>query len=140
MFIGDYSAMVSNIGDYQPDLQKWPAGIGAAKGRIEQAGLEIGLHMISSGATVCLDQMDKGWSPYGRCTDNTASPDYCTITCGRCRHGCKGNRVPQLNPGEDGTANIDTVASNSLHHLMIPQGPTPLSFYHANNAGASYQR
>jgi hypothetical protein len=93
LFIGDYDAMLSNIGDFQPDLVKWPSGIGAAKGRIQAAGLEIGLHMIPSGATVCLDQMDKGWRPYGSCADVGA--EICTVSCGICFHGCKGNRVPQ---------------------------------------------
>ena len=125
LFIGDYDAMLSNIGDYQPDLVKWPSGIGAAKGRIDAAGLEIGLHMIPSGATVCLDQMDKGWRPYGSCVEAT-----CTISCGQCHHGCKGNRVPQ----QAGGPNIDTKASHDLTHLMVPQGLTPMTFYYANDA------
>ena len=41
LFVGDYSAMLSNIGDYKPDLVKWPSGIGAAKGRIQAAGLQV---------------------------------------------------------------------------------------------------
>jgi hypothetical protein len=136
LFIGDYDAMLSNIGDYQLDTNKWPSGFEAAKLRVQSAGLQIGLHMISSGTTVCLDQMDPGWRPYGSCTDDSSLPDYCTISCGRCLHGCKGNRVSQAPGDSGGTANIDTYASKHLSHLMVPQGPTPMNFYYANNAGA----
>ena len=136
LFIGDYNAMLSNIGDYQLDTTKWPSGFESAKLRVKESGLQIGLHMISSGSTVCLDQMENGWSPYGRCTDDTSLPYYCSISCGRCLHGCKGNRVSQAPGDSGGTANIDTDASRHLSHLMVPQGPTPMNFYYANNAGA----
>ena len=106
LFVGDYSAMLSNIGDYSPDLVKWPSGIGAAKGRIQAAGLQIGLHTISSGATVCLDQMDVGWHPYGTCPE-----ELCTPMCGICERGCRGNRVPQYGTNP----NIDTEASRTVH-------------------------
>ena len=125
LFIGDYDAMLSNIGDYEPDLVKWPSGIGAAKGRVEAAGLEIGLHMIPSGTTVCLDQMDSGWRPYGSCVEES-----CTVSCGRCDHGCKNNAFPQ----QTGSPNIDTKASRDLAHLMVPQGMTGMTWYYANDA------
>ena len=120
--------MLSNIGDYSPDLAKWPSGIGAAKSRITAAGLEIGLHMISPGASVCLEQMDKGWRPYGTCIEES-----CTPACGVCHRGCKNNRVPQA-ANEWQAQNIDTNASRNLAHLMVPQGPTPETFYYANDA------
>ena len=53
LFIGDNDAMLSNIGDFQPDLLKWPSGIGAAKDRVQAAGLQLGLHMIPSGTSAC---------------------------------------------------------------------------------------
>eukprot|EP01047_Picozoa_sp_COSAG01_P038746 COSAG01_NODE_3160_length_6484_cov_3.337510_10_plen_126_part_00 len=109
--------MLSNIGDYQPDLVKWPSGLGVAKEKIQAAGLEIGLHMIPSGTTVCLDQMNAGWRPYGSCVDES-----CTLSCGLCHHGCKNNRVPQ----SSNDVNLDTKASHELPHLMVPQGESML--------------
>eukprot|EP01052_Picozoa_sp_SAG31_P014511 SAG31_NODE_905_length_11119_cov_2.887931_2_plen_171_part_00 len=48
---------VNNIGDYTSDPIRWPNGLGAIRDRIHAAGLQIGLHIISPGSTVCLDQM-----------------------------------------------------------------------------------
>lgn len=36
---------------------RWPNGLGAIRDRIHAAGLQIGLHILSPGSTVCLDQM-----------------------------------------------------------------------------------
>lgn len=40
------------MGDYSPSKISWPDGFKAAAAEIEAAGLQIGLHMISSGATI----------------------------------------------------------------------------------------
>ena len=48
---------MNNIGDYTSDPVRWPNGLGAIRDRIHAAGLQIGLHIISPGTTVCLDQM-----------------------------------------------------------------------------------
>ena len=40
-------------GDYTVDLESWPSGLQAAGKRIKDAGLQVGLHMISTGAQTC---------------------------------------------------------------------------------------
>ena len=52
-----FGSFMNNIGDYTSDPVRWPNGLGAIRDRIHAAGLQIGLHIISPGSTVCLDQM-----------------------------------------------------------------------------------
>jgi hypothetical protein len=52
-----FGSFMNNIGDYTSDPVRWPNGLGAIRDRIHAAGLQIGLHIISPGTTVCLDQM-----------------------------------------------------------------------------------
>ena len=41
-----------NMGQYTPSTELWPSGFQAAATQIQAAGLQIGLHMISSGASI----------------------------------------------------------------------------------------
>jgi hypothetical protein len=52
-----FGSFMNNIGDYTSDPVRWPAGLGVIRDRIHAAGLQIGLHILSPGSTVCLDQM-----------------------------------------------------------------------------------
>ena len=45
--------MLSNQGDFAVDLAAWPSGLAAAGLRIKAAGLQVGLHMIDTGAQTC---------------------------------------------------------------------------------------
>jgi hypothetical protein len=47
-----YNSMLSNCGDYEVSAA-WPSGLKAAGETIKAAGLDVGLHMISSGAQTC---------------------------------------------------------------------------------------
>lgn len=44
--------MLSNCGDYEVSAA-WPSGLKAAADTIKANGLDVGLHMISSGAQTC---------------------------------------------------------------------------------------
>ena len=48
-----FDGMLQNQGDYTVDLSNWPSGLEAAGKRIKDAGLQVGLHMISTGAQTC---------------------------------------------------------------------------------------
>lgn len=65
IFLGDAT---SNIGDYKADPARYPQGLGPIRDQIHAAGLQIGLHLISGGTTVCLDQMTTPWGAGGRLT------------------------------------------------------------------------
>jgi hypothetical protein len=47
-----YDSMLSNCGDYEVS-PAWPSGLKVAGDTIKAAGLDVGLHMISSGAQTC---------------------------------------------------------------------------------------
>ena len=76
--------------------------------KVHAAGLQVGMHMISGGATVCLDQMTLPWGLAGK------NPT------------CKGNLA------------IDTDVSREHPELFIPQGIGPRDWYWANSAGTWY--
>ena len=61
----------SNTGDYKADTTQYPHGLGPIRDQLHAEGLQIGLHLISGGAQVCLDQMEGGhdWLP-GGCRGN----------------------------------------------------------------------
>ena len=48
-----FDGMLSNQGDFTVDLASWPSGLEAAGKRIKAAGLQVGLHMIDTGAQTC---------------------------------------------------------------------------------------
>ena len=48
-----YMSMLSNDGDYAVAASQWPSGLATVGEKIRAAGLEVGLHMISSGAQTC---------------------------------------------------------------------------------------
>ena len=87
--------VTSNIGDYQVNKKNFPSGLGAIKDKVHAAGLQIGMHMISGGATVCLDQMTLPWGLAGR------SPT------------CRNNSA------------IDTAVSREHPEMFVPQGMAP---------------
>ena len=99
---------MNNIGDYTSDPVRWPNGLGAIRDRIHAAGLQIGLHIISPGSTVCLDQMTLPTS----CT----APHSCHVA------SCKGN------------IHIDTAVSRNHPEFFMPQGPAPTGWYWARPA------
>ena len=45
--------MLQNQGDFTADTTRWPSGLAAAGKRIKDAGLQVGLHMIPTGAQTC---------------------------------------------------------------------------------------
>lgn len=48
-----FDGMLSNQGDFAVDRASWPTGLEAAGKRIKAAGLQVGLHMIDTGAQTC---------------------------------------------------------------------------------------
>ena len=100
--------VTSNIGDYKVNTKNFPSGLGAVRDRIHAAGLQVGMHMISGGATVCLDQMTLPWGLAGK------------------------------NPTCRGNPEIDTAVSRDHPEVFVPQGMAPRDWYWANSAGTWY--
>ena len=59
-------SVTSNNGDYKVNTKDFPSGLGAIRDKVHAAGLQVGMHMISGGATVCLDQMTLPWGLAGK--------------------------------------------------------------------------
>jgi hypothetical protein len=67
-----FTHLLSNVGDYQPDLIHFPSGLRALGDRARAAGFKVGLHMYAGGAAVCLDQM-KGCAGFF-CAGGSSTP------------------------------------------------------------------
>ena len=93
---------MTNVGDYTVNKGAWPNGLGEIRERLAPHGLELGFHMLSSGSSVCMDQMtgpDVPGQPPG-------GPWYIWPS----RLGsCKGNIM------------MDTVVSRNRPELFVPQ-------------------
>ena len=100
-----FGSFMNNVGDYTSDPVRWPKGLEDIRDRIHAAGLQIGLHILSPGSTVCLDQMR------GPPASTTVGPS------------CKGD------------IHIDTDVSRNHADMFVPQGPAPRDWYWANSAG-----
>lgn len=66
---------VTNVGDYQVNKLAWPKGLGEIHERLAAHGLELGFHILSSGTSVCMDQM---LGP-----DQPGQPPVCNMTITR---------------------------------------------------------
>ena len=104
---------LSNQGDYVVDRERWPSGLAAARARIEAAGLQTGLHMLSSWATTCYG-LD-AWVP--PCPDSVAG----WARAQRCPNHCAKSQVSEERP-----------------ELFVPQGPAPHQYFWPNTAGTWY--
>ena len=49
-----FSNLLHQYGDYVADPVNWPSGLGAARRRVEAAGMQLGVHIISSITEICL--------------------------------------------------------------------------------------
>ena len=107
---------LTNVGDYEVNKAVWPNGLGEITERLAPHGLELGFHMLSSGTSVCMDQMtgpDMPGQPPG-------GPWYIWPS----RLGsCKGNIM------------MDTLVSRSRPELFVPQGITSRVWNPAITAG-----
>jgi sucrose-6-phosphate hydrolase SacC (GH32 family) len=102
---------MSNVGDFVADPEAWPNGLAEAGSRLKSVGLQVGQHMISPGAQVCLEQM------------NSVTANFTTTNW----HG-----VPNV-PCR-GTAR-DTVVSRQRSDIFVPQGLAPFCWHWAQTAG-----
>lgn len=109
LFMGDTEqsscSMLSNDGDFTANLALWPSGLAAAGKRIKDAGLQVGLHMIPTGAQTCHGGKGGGtWHPAGVPGTGTSDPSCAAITVTR-------------------------------PDVFVPQGLAPRSWYWAQTAG-----
>ena len=107
---------LTNVGDYTVNQGAWPNGLGEIRERLAPHGLELGFHMLSSGSSVCMDQMtgpDISGQPPG-------GPWYIWPS----RLGsCKGNIM------------MDTIVSRTRPELFVPQGLCPRVYNQHISAG-----
>jgi hypothetical protein len=116
-----FGSFMNNIGDYTSDPVRWPNGLGKIRDRIHAAGLQIGLHILSPGSTVCLDQMQgckgnihidtdvsrnhpemfvpQGPAPRDWYWANSAGTWYCHEQSGKHCHDTSKNSYLQPGPG-----------------------------------------
>jgi hypothetical protein len=105
---------MSNRGDFKIEKKRFP-DVAASRRQIKAAGLKTGLHFISSGAQVCLEQMV------------CAGPKSCgeNECCPNGNDTCRGTRE-------------DTAIVKSRPDLFVPQGIAPRDYFEPNTAGIWY--
>ena len=109
---------LTNVGDYTVNKKAWPNGLAEIRERAAPHGLKVGFHMLSSGTSVCMDQM-QGPDPPGVTGWGGPWPSFPS------RLGsCKGDIM------------LDTVVSRSRPELFVPQGLSPLHYMYAITAGS----
>eukprot|EP01050_Picozoa_sp_SAG11_P009751 SAG11_NODE_939_length_6468_cov_4.629926_4_plen_1017_part_00 len=114
---------LTNVGDYQPNYKAWPRGLGEIHERLAPHGLKPGFHMLSSGSSVCMDQMQG--PPVAGAADGPW-PNF--------PHRVDGSMI-MANGSCRGDIMMDTMVSRERPELFVPQGLSPLHWHYAITAG-----